>query len=73
MCLLRQYCNPTAVEQIIGREGETATLLFSLSAKLERAWWRFRPTSSQPLGGAVAVMVSIRKKWSGLEDYDVML
>ena len=35
-------------EQFNGREGETATFLFSLSVKLKRAWWRFRPTSSQP-------------------------
>jgi len=35
----------------IGREDETATLLFSLSFHPKLAWIRFRPTSSQPFNG----------------------
>jgi len=34
-------------EQVIGREGETATLLFSLSVKPDVACIWFRPTSTQ--------------------------
>ena len=37
------------VQQVIGREGETATLLFTLSVQSRQAYWRFRPTSSQSL------------------------
>ena len=38
------------VEQINGREGETATLLFGLSFYPLLVWWRFHPTSSQSFG-----------------------
>ena len=40
--------NDGATEQFNGREGETAALFVGLSVKLRVAWWRFRPTSSQP-------------------------
>jgi len=36
-----------AAQQIIGREGETATLLSNLLGELEVAYRRFRPTSIQ--------------------------
>ena len=39
-------------QQINGREGETATLLFGLSVKLGVACRRFRPTSSQSLAAS---------------------
>ncbi len=42
----------TAVEQINGREGETATLLSNRSCFPKLACWRFRPTSSQPLAAS---------------------
>ena len=40
-------------EQFNGREGETATLFVSLSVSPHVAWWRFRPTSSQPLDASL--------------------
>ena len=39
------------VEQFNGREGETATLLSTLSVKPKVACCRFRPTSSQSFDG----------------------
>ena len=47
--MVKERGSKRAVQQINGREGETATFLFGLRVKLKRAWWRFRPTSSQPL------------------------
>jgi CRISPR/Cas system-associated endonuclease Cas1 len=38
-------------QQINGREGETATLLWTVFGELKVACRRFRPTSSQPFGG----------------------
>ncbi len=40
-----------AAEQIIGREGETATFVIALRGFFRLVWWRFRPTSIQSLGG----------------------
>ena len=45
------YSNQRRIEQINGREGAGSDFLFALSVKFKRAWWRFRPTSSQPFGG----------------------
>jgi hypothetical protein len=45
--------NQRAVEQFNGREGETATFLFSLSCFPHVARIRFRPTSSQPLDASL--------------------
>jgi hypothetical protein len=42
--------NKRAVEQINGREGETATLLKTFFPKSKVACIWFRPTSSQSLG-----------------------
>jgi len=38
-------------EQVNGRERETATLFGNLRGYFRRAFWRFRATSSPPLGG----------------------
>ena len=38
-------------EQVNGRERETAILFGNLRGYFRRAWWRFRATSSPPLGG----------------------
>jgi hypothetical protein len=42
--------NERTAQQFNGREGETATFLFSLSVFLDVACWRFRPTSSGAVG-----------------------
>ena len=47
--------NKRAIEQINGREGETATLLSTAFGELGVACVRFRPTSSQPLGGTLEI------------------
>ncbi len=44
--------NNGGIEQFNGREGETATLLSKFFGELKRAFWRFRPTSSQPLAAS---------------------
>ena len=51
-------CNG-GIEQINGREGETATLLSSC-VELKRAWRRFRPTSSQALDPFTVKMIFIK-------------
>ncbi|MDQ3748970.1 MAG: hypothetical protein M3367_08165 [Acidobacteriota bacterium] len=53
------------VEQFNGREGETATFLSTLSVTFRRAWWRFRPTSSQALDASslkTQAMVNLKIK-----------
>jgi hypothetical protein len=57
-------------EQINGREGETATLFGNLSVKLGVAWWRFRPTSSQPL--AVSCSFDRFNKFSARQSREVL-
>ena len=48
--MVKRRGSERAVQQINGRERETATFLFSLHVKFYVACNRFRATSFQPLG-----------------------